>query len=136
MKGGMWHFFALCILHLHCFASALLCFAFALRTGAFPQGVAHVKIKKTLATPQISCALFPPPGGEWHAVAISWNHRLRCVLGMGTWCINSNVGVSVDHSVIAPAGERNALMPHSVWLGAYIVRRPVARKPFALKKLG
>jgi hypothetical protein len=27
-----------------------------------------------------SCALFPPPGGEWHAVAISWNHRLRCVL--------------------------------------------------------
>ena len=63
VKGGMWHFFALCILHLHCFASALLCFAFALRTCAFPQGVAHVKIKKTLATPQISWALFAPPGG-------------------------------------------------------------------------
>jgi hypothetical protein len=40
-----------------CFAFALLCFCiallcFALQTGAFPQGVAHVKIKKTLATPQ------------------------------------------------------------------------------------
>jgi hypothetical protein len=131
----MWHFFALCILHLHCFASALLCFAFALRTCAFPQGVAHVKIKKTLATPQISCARIAPPRGcQGCAVAISWNHRLRCVLGMGTWCVSSNVGVSVDHSVIAPAGERNALMPHSVWLGAYIVRRPVARKPFAFEE--
>ncbi len=34
-----------------------------------------------------------------------------------------------------PDGGRNALMPHPVWVGAYIVRRPVARRSFALKKL-
>ena len=94
VKGGMWHFFALCILHLHCFASALLCFAFALRTGAFPQGVAHVKIKKTLATPQISCARIAPPGGVKGAllqsVGIIFDVYLEWEPGASQqcWCIS------------------------------------------------
>ena len=44
--------------------------------------------------------------------------------------------VSLDHSVFAPQmGGEIALMLHPVWVGAYIVRTLVARKPFALKKL-
>ena len=130
VKGGMWHFFctlhfAFCIciaLHLHCFALRLLC--------KLPGSPGEVK-----NTGSHTATRSPSSSEQRRAVSISWFHRLRCVLGMGTWCINSSVGVSVDHSVFAPAGGRNALMPHSVWVGAYIVRRLVARKSFALMKL-
>jgi hypothetical protein len=125
--------FAFCIaLHL---LLHLLCFAFALQTGAFHQGVAHVKIKKTLATPQISCALFPPPevngtllqsvGITVSDVYLEWEPDVVASLLLHQWTTQSS----------PPDGGRNALMPHSVWLGAYIVRRPVARRSFALKKL-
>jgi hypothetical protein len=79
VKGGMWHFF--CTLHF-----ALLCFGFALRLLCFANvrfspGCCARKYKKPWShTANLVCPL-PSPGGEWHAVAISWNHRLRCVLG-------------------------------------------------------
>ena len=78
----------------------------------------------------------PSSPEQRHAVAISWNHRLRCVLERELGASAAMLVYQWTNQSSPPDGGRNALMPHPVWVGAYIVRRLVAGRSFALKKLG
>ena len=133
--GGEFALHLLCICFaLLCFCIALHCFALLCKQALFLRVFAHEKLKKPWPHRKL-VAIFPPPGGEWHAVAISWNHRLRCVLGgipdalqqclrvSGPLSRRDHLGAKCAHASTARVGE----CTHR--------SRPVARRSFALMKL-